>query len=361
MTLPADTIAIHFEKGRFGLAAFVASHCSLLATDSAHPDRDAINALLVQTSAPPLILSSARSKIHAIRASLPSNCTLQLLPANDFAESKTDAIATTFSMQLLVPRSCENVASFQALNALLTHLDRMREQIAFPDAVHPLIVDPMQLQVSLDCLCALQVFEQDRHPNMHASNGAKEGFSVFSLFNHAVSDEGRGRLRRWFLHPTNNLAVITARQEAIKLLLRPELHVFQKTAIHSLKRSIKTSSVLTDLRFRPTAAALLKLGGFCDAFAALQLAIPSNAVPLLQRLGSEEFQALDSLGKVIHRVIDEEGCKTSELYTIREFINPDLDSLRQQYTNLPDFLVLNHRRLRCSHLHENILQSPTTD
>lgn len=100
--------------------------------------------------------------------------------------------------------------------------------------------------------------------------------------------------------------------------------------------------MLTDLKFRPDASGLLKIGKFCESFHEIrQQCQEQSTIPfaLIESIRSTDFSSIFTLSHLIRRLIDVEGCKTSDIYMIREHISPDLDTLRTKYSNLPDFLV----------------------
>lgn len=100
---------------------------------------------------------------------------------------------------------------------------------------------------------------------------------------------------------------------------------------------------MNDLKFRPTAKDLLKIGKFCEAFHEITVLLQdSNLVsfPLIEQSNSLDFTSILNLSQTIRRVIDSNRCNDSDIYTIREHVSADLDSLRKKYSNLPDFLVI---------------------
>lgn len=101
-------------------------------------------------------------------------------------------------------------------------------------------------------------------------------------------------------------------------------------------------TVITDLKFRPDANGLMKIGRFCDAFHEICVQALDGRVqmfPLIQRLKDNDFTPIFNISQLIRRIIDTESFKTSEIYTIREYVNADLDALRRKYCDLPNFLV----------------------
>ncbi len=89
----------------------------------------------------------------------------------------------------------------------------------------------------------------------------------------------------------------------------------------------------------------MKIGRFCEAFheiCAQARDEHAQIFPLIRNLRSIDFSSIFNLSQLIRRIIDSEGYKTSEIYTIREYVNHDLDILRKKYSDLPNFLVRQH-------------------
>lgn len=98
---------------------------------------------------------------------------------------------------------------------------------------------------------------------------------------------------------------------------------------------------MTDLKFRPSAGDLLKIGKFCEAFHEIYTQIQDPNIvrfPAIEAVKSFDFSSIFDLSRLIRRIINVDF-KISEIYTVRELISSDLDSLRRKYSNLPDFLV----------------------
>lgn len=100
---------------------------------------------------------------------------------------------------------------------------------------------------------------------------------------------------------------------------------------------------MTDLKFRPSPTELLKIGKFCEAFHEIYTQTQDPNIitfPVIDVIKTFNFAPIFNLSRLIRRIINTERFKESEIYTVRELINSDLDSLRRKYSNLPDFLVL---------------------
>lgn len=95
------------------------------------------------------------------------------------------------------------------------------------------------------------------------------------------------------------------------------------------------------MKFRPSAGDLLKIGKFCEGFQEIytQTQEPNIIIfPVIETIKSFDFSLIFNLSRLIRKIINVDY-NTSEIYTIRELISSDLDSLRHKYSNLPDFLV----------------------
>lgn len=95
------------------------------------------------------------------------------------------------------------------------------------------------------------------------------------------------------------------------------------------------------MKFRPDANDLMKIGRFCEAFHEIHAQVVDKSIisfPLAEEIRSTNFSELFALYHLIRRIIDIESFKTSEIYTIRQHVSPELDALRNKYSNLPNFL-----------------------
>lgn len=64
---------------------------------------------------------------------------------------------------------------------------------------------------------SLSIFLQERHPG--SVTLAKEGLSIFSIFNFTKTTMGAKILRSWLMNPTRDRGIIDTRQRQISLLL----------------------------------------------------------------------------------------------------------------------------------------------
>lgn len=86
----------------------------------------------------------------------------------------------------------------------------------------------------------------------------------------------------------------------------------------------------------------MKIEKFCESFHEIHSQALDQAIltfPLIETLRAMDFSSIFALSHLIRRIIDVEGLKSSEIYTVRDHVSADLDSLRRKYNNLPEFLV----------------------
>lgn len=234
--------AVNLENGKFGTSIFINGEVKILKEDKNGFDRDLFDMLSVQETELEII-SSTRSNILSLKQSLPQGAAFQLVPSADFSLLTADEIESEFCIEINQDDCTKsNESSFKSLNALLVHLSKFIPREKMPKNVGHLQIESTIVSISKSCLQALQIFDFEPHPNMHATNqGLKEGCSIFSLFNQAVSEEGRAKLKKWFQHPTNNLRILKSRQDSIESLLKSDMSSFTKSVAKSLKKCIRIS------------------------------------------------------------------------------------------------------------------------
>ena len=122
--------------------------------------------------------------------------------------------------------------------------------------------------VNGDTLRSLQILDAESHPHSHnrgptrASSGAKEGLSVYGLFQHlARTSQGRFLLRQQFLQPSLSVDIINERLDTLSVLFRPENESAMQDLIRHLKNISNMRVVLIKLRKGISGSAKGK-GGF---------------------------------------------------------------------------------------------------
>lgn len=234
-------ISIHFENGKFGASIYENKELKMLKKDNEIIDHDLMDMISLKDSKLKYI-SSTLSNIKAIKQCLSNNSTLQLVPATDFSFCNASSLQESFG--IMTPHECasDNEACFRSLKALLIHLSKILPDTKLVGTVSFLQIDSSNVAINKICMQALQIFDHEPHPNMHAAqSGFKEGCSIFSLFNQVLSEEGRSKLKNWFQNPTNNIKILKNRHDSIAVLLKTELTAFIKSVSKSLKKCIKLS------------------------------------------------------------------------------------------------------------------------
>lgn len=241
----AAVVAIHFEKNKFGAAANINNELKILSTDNCGINRDFIDMVcLLDTQVK--FISSTRSNISSIKQALPVATSLQLVQSIDFTTCTTKELHNEFNVQIDQEMDESNESCFKSLRALLVYLSKtLPANNQIPRNVSVFQIEPSNVVISKSCLQALQIFDSEPHPNMHATHqGFKEGCSIYSLFNQTASEEGRAKLKKWFHHPTNNIQILKNRQDSIEVLMKPEMSSFSKISTKSLKKCTSLSVTL---------------------------------------------------------------------------------------------------------------------
>lgn len=109
--------------------------------------------------------------------------------------------------------------------------------------------------VTQETLLALQIIQLEHHPSFQISggiqsaSGSKESLSMYGLFHHLASTpQGRATLRRLFLRPTQDLRLISERQQFISVFTRPENLEQTKQASRALRKIGNARRVLSQLQ-----------------------------------------------------------------------------------------------------------------
>lgn len=107
--------------------------------------------------------------------------------------------------------------------------------------------------INADTLASLQIVQTESHPNSHMqgpnTHGAKESLSIYGLFHHlAHTPQGKHKLRKIFLRPSMDLALIEERQTTLSILLRPENTTALEKIVSSLKRIKNIRTVVIHLQ-----------------------------------------------------------------------------------------------------------------
>lgn len=238
-----SVLAIHYDLKKFGAALFHENKIQILTEDSSKINRDLFDMLSLQVSELKVICST-QSNLVALRQCLTQEMTLQVVSSNDFGLCTADELQSEYSVTINHECTFENESCFKSLRALLNYLTRTVELNQITERVELLEIESTSVIVSKNCLQALQIFDFEPHPNMHASNhDFKEGCSIYSLFNHTTSEEGKAKLKSWFQHPTSNIQLLKARQKSIEALNVSDMLPFIKSVSKSLKKCVRVEVI----------------------------------------------------------------------------------------------------------------------
>ena len=272
----------------------------------------------------------------------------------------------------------ESIAQVQAVGALLFFLQstmfRFQEgSMSVQDIVRAHSF--MHMNVSSDTFTALHIFATERHP-LYASKGSghsKEGFSLFSLLDRTKSRAGRQRLREWMLKPLIDAEIIALRQDGVELFMLPDM----QGAVSNIGTLLERIGAVDAILFR-IAKCCAKPTDFITLSKALSSAITIIDTlnedvlwKLKQRVAalssdsmhgdnSDEFygafvskmlqscygEELQNLFERITSIIDEEKTLESKAIAIRPGHHEKLDSLKEQFSNLPTVLSSVAHRLQ---------------
>ncbi|KAF5178036.1 Dna mismatch repair protein msh5, partial [Thalictrum thalictroides] len=199
---------------------------------------------------------------------------------------------------------------------------------------------------------SLQIFQIDKHPSHMGIGRAKEGFSVFGMFNKCVTPLGRRLLRSWFLRPILDLDVLNNRLNTISFLLCSEevlttLRETLKTVKdipHILKKFSSPSSICTSgewTAFLKSICSLLHINKIFEVgiSESLREHMKYLNLSMVEKAGSCITTELVYVYEMVMGVIDVTRSKDKGYATmVKEGFCDELDDLRKFYEELPEFL-----------------------
>ena len=221
--------------------------------------------------------------------------------------------------------------------------------------------------VNADTLASLQIIQSENHPNSHmqgpdkSTSGAKEGLSLYGLFYHlARTPQGKQKLRRLFLRPSTDLAVIEERLNTISVMLRPENLPALEQISKSLKKvkDIQTVVIhmqkgISDLEKCKSGAGngkavqrgvwanirtfamqvLLILDGVREMSGGSTLGITSKLLTSIQPLRIRE------IGQMITDVVDFERSVDQHRSAVLQGVDAELDNMKRTYDGMSSLLT----------------------
>ncbi|GMH40233.1 hypothetical protein BSKO_08137 [Bryopsis sp. KO-2023] len=229
------------------------------------------------------------------------------------------------------------------------------ERIAEASMSGYLMIDPLTLR-------GLQIFQEERHPSAMGIGRAKEGFSVFGMFNRCLTGMGRQLLRLWFLRPLVNLDVINDRLDTIETLIS------HSDAMHTIREIIKPVtevpkllSRLQSLQGKPdikdfhnlceSMNSLLQLKATFQELAGQQDSDTVGVSETMEEVQINPWKRLNITHKILAHITDDLGKCRSLVNNVIDFSSPgegmmiasgvcqELDKLKHMYHGLPDLLT----------------------
>jgi DNA mismatch repair protein MSH5 len=208
-----------------------------------------IGALIFQVK-PTLILVHAKIDERLLEF-LQNQATVELRPSNEFnsLQGKQKLLSTRaldqdftdeeyyFYLSSIVNLECmEMMASCGALLSYLSRVNLTGEINQAPLSLDRIVSFNLNdyVHINSDTLAALQIFNEESHPNMH-NNRLKQGLSLYGILNHTKTHLGNQLLKRWLLFPLLNLESIEARQNVVAFLCKGDNLILSDQLISCLK------------------------------------------------------------------------------------------------------------------------------
>ncbi|KAG0248875.1 MutS protein msh5 [Mortierella polycephala] len=197
--------------------------------------------------------------------------------------------------------------------------------------------------VNTNTLSSLQIFEDESHPSMHSSvSGSKEGFSLFSILNHAKTSQGRYLLKQWLLRPSMDLDVIHARHQTVECFMRAENQTTVNQLTHCLSHVKNIPKVLQELPRKTTIAewqAILQFVYYClKIYNCSQEIFVGEASIIHKILHQFVIKDLMDICANINDVLDFDESVNEGRCVVKHNVDEELDQMRQTYHGLDSFL-----------------------
>ncbi|OAL29677.1 hypothetical protein AYO22_02091 [Fonsecaea multimorphosa] len=276
-------------------------------------------------------------------------------------------------MQIATWLDLDNRVSIGCAGAIISCLQRRRSAAYLPgdpDANHNQTTFRISrlemfslrgtMLVNSDTLVSLQIVQPESHPNAFnqgpggSSKGAKESLSVYGLFqHHALTPQGKARLRQAFLRPSLDVELINARLDFISVFVRPENQSVREQLTKSLGRIKNMRNTVTLLhkgidggKAKQNAfkgSVWESLLGFCyhaiDIADTLREALGAEHLPLCVRAaGVLDRPSLKRIGRFVNEIVDRESSMDQHRTVINRGVNEDLDQLKDVYDGMEDIL-----------------------
>jgi DNA mismatch repair protein MSH5 len=262
-----------------------------------------------------------------------------------------------------------NELSIGCVGAILAHVHRKRASIFLPDdeasnnlfkvSSAEMFSIKGSMFINMDTLHSLQVVDTESHPNAQnqgpaASKGAKEGFSIYGLFQRlAKTPQGKLKLRSYFLRPSKDLDVINERLNTLSMLLLPVNDEIFTELINHMKPIKNIRKLLQNLRKGATGVSKKSTSSIPMWSNLINFAVNGSAiVECLKEMQAADHTAifhkvmkimnveiLEGVSHKIVQVIDMEESRINQRVVVNRAINEQLDDWKTRYDGLDSYLV----------------------
>lgn len=196
---------------------------------------------------------------------------------------------------------------------------------------------PHGLYLSSEAYDDLQIFHSERNPSIFNDYHAKEGLSLFGLFNRCATPMGKTTLRKWFQFPCDDMSSINLRLNMIEYLIQKQNHPIVNEILKSIKALPEIRHILLNLRqgtmklpfWIKLYRSLIKVSELCDFFQNHQLFMEYEQFSLFNQNTYEKFQLII---REIEFTIELNG-KPNEIHAKSE-CDSKLRDLRNEYSKL---------------------------
>uniref|UniRef100_A0A3Q1H0M2 MutS protein homolog 5 n=1 Tax=Anabas testudineus TaxID=64144 RepID=A0A3Q1H0M2_ANATE len=256
-----------------------------------------------------------------------------------------DAISDRDKMSYL--SSCISFDSplmLRAVGALLKCLDRRRVGVELEDS--SVGVPILQFRAyTLFCICfsVLQIFKSELHPSVYKlHSGEKEGLSLFGILNRCRCKFGSKLLRQWFLRPTQDLTVLSRRQEVIRFFTSPRNSDIMSTLQSSIRNITNIPTILRRMMLSHT-----KVTDWKNLYKMVHSAVfirdtvrhLPQSIQLFNDISDRFSDDLHYIASLINRVVDFETSLAENRFTIKPNVDPAIDDKKRRMMGLSDFLT----------------------
>ncbi|XP_058864772.1 mutS protein homolog 5-like [Acipenser ruthenus] len=259
----------------------------------------------------------------------------------------TEAERITYLSSLL-PFDCLQMMC--AVGGLLRFMERRRVGVELEDSSVrvPILAFKQFLLNNLvyidhDTYCVLQIFKAEPHPSIYKlASGVKEGMSLYGILNRCKSKFGSRLMRRWFLRPTRDLAVLNMRQEVIEFFTSPRNNQVLTTLQDCLKNIKGIPAMLRRMTLSNTKVsdwqALYKISYNAVCIRDTVSSLPQS-VQLFREISQAFSEDLHYISSLISKVVDFELSIAEKHFTIKPNVDPAIDEKKRKMMGLSDFLT----------------------